>query len=185
MCSLAACATMCLMDFETLANQHKDAVYRQMVRVCGNHEDAEDVLVEALMKAYRRLDQLRDFVAFRAWLAQIAKRVCWQLKARESLLPLMQLSELEGEGAHLSPATPGMETYLASQQMKELLNAAIASLPPEYRSVLELRDVQELRGSEVAKQLGISLAAMKSRLHRARALLRQRLDAALMGSTAD
>jgi RNA polymerase sigma-70 factor (ECF subfamily) len=171
------------MDFEALANEHKDAVYRQMVRVCGNHEDAEDVLIEALLKAYRHLDQLRDSVAFRAWLAQIAKRVCWQLKARESLLPLMQLSELEEEGTQISAAPAEMENHFASQQMKELLNGAIASLPPEYRSVFELRDVQDLPGGEVAKRLGISLAAMKSRLHRARALLRERLDAALIGNT--
>ncbi len=58
------------MNFETLVNQHKDAVYRQMLRVCGNHADAEDVLIEALLKAYRHLDQLRDSVAFRAWLAK-------------------------------------------------------------------------------------------------------------------
>jgi RNA polymerase sigma-70 factor (ECF subfamily) len=55
-------------DFEKLANQHKDAVYRQMVRVCGNREDAENVLIEALLKAYRNLDLLRDAVAFRSWL---------------------------------------------------------------------------------------------------------------------
>jgi RNA polymerase sigma-70 factor (ECF subfamily) len=53
------------MDFEALANEHKDSVYRQMIRVCGNREDAEDVLVEALMTAYRHLGQLRDLVAFR------------------------------------------------------------------------------------------------------------------------
>jgi RNA polymerase sigma-70 factor (ECF subfamily) len=63
-------------DFETLANQHKDAVYRQMVRVCGNREDAEDVLIEALLKAYRNLDRLRDAVAFRSWLGRIASRCC-------------------------------------------------------------------------------------------------------------
>jgi len=81
-------------DFDTLARQHKDAVYRQMIRVCGNREDAEDVLIEALLKAYRHLDQLRESAAFRAWLVQIAKRVCWQLKERESLIPLLQLSML-------------------------------------------------------------------------------------------
>ena len=53
-------------NFERLANQHKDLVYRQMVRVCGNREDAEDVLIEALLRAYRHLDQLRDSVAFRS-----------------------------------------------------------------------------------------------------------------------
>jgi len=64
------------MNFEALANEHKDAVYRQMIRACGSREDAEDVLVEALLKAYRNLDQLRDSVALRSWLAQIARRVC-------------------------------------------------------------------------------------------------------------
>src|SRR5450755_1491801 len=62
------------MDFEDLANQHKDAVYRQLMRACGNREDAEDVLIEALLKAYRNLDQLRETGAFRAWLAQIGRR---------------------------------------------------------------------------------------------------------------
>jgi len=56
-------------DFDVLTRQHKDSVYRQMLRVCGNREDAEDFLVEALLKAYRHLNQLRDLVAFRAWLA--------------------------------------------------------------------------------------------------------------------
>jgi|GEM_PF-5014433 len=60
----------CNLDFESLANQHKDSIYRQMLRVCGNHEDAEDVLIEALLKAYSSLHQLRDSESFRAWLAQ-------------------------------------------------------------------------------------------------------------------
>ena len=77
-------------DFEALANEHKDAIYRQMLRVCGNREDAEDVLIEALLKAYTSMDQLRDSASFRAWLAQIARRVCWQLKEHEALLPLLQ-----------------------------------------------------------------------------------------------
>lgn len=85
-------------DFERLTNQHRDAVYRQMVRVCGNREDAEDVLIEALLRAYRHLDQLQDSAAFRAWLARIASRVCWRLKKREALLPLLQLSDSASEG---------------------------------------------------------------------------------------
>ena len=139
-------------DFDALARQHKDAVYRQMIRVCGNREDAEDVLIEALLKAYRHLDQLRESDAFRAWLAQIAKRVCWQLKERESLLPLLQ---------------------------QQLLNEAIDVLPALYRPVYELCDVEDLRGDEVAQRLSISRAAMKSRLYRARGLVRTHLDAAL------
>ncbi len=167
------------MDFEALANEHKDAVYRQMIRVCGNREDAEDVLVEALLKAYRHLDQLRDSVAFRAWLAQIARRVCWQLKEREALMPLLQLSALEDEGRQIAGNDPPVDQQLALRQMKELLAEAVRGLPPDFRSVYELRDLQEKPGEAVAQQLGISLTAMKSRLHRARDLVRQHLDAAL------
>jgi RNA polymerase sigma-70 factor, ECF subfamily len=174
------CNNECV-DFDSLARQHKDAVYRQMIRVCGNREDAEDVLVEALLKACRHLDQQRESTAFRAWLAQIAKRVCWQLKEREALLPLLQLSTLEDEGRELAGAEPPLDMQLARQEMKELLNQAVNALPALYRPVYELCDVEDLRGDEVAQRLGISRAAMKSRLHRARDLVRTHLDAALAG----
>jgi len=155
-------------DFDALTRQHKDSVYRQMVRVCGNREDAEDVLVEALLKAYRHLDQLRDSAAFRAWLAQIAKRVCWQLKEREALLPLLQLSTLEGEGREVPGADLTPEGHLVRREMKQLLDDAVEALPPLFREVYRLRDIEDRPGGEVADKLGISPAAMKSRLHRAR-----------------
>jgi RNA polymerase sigma-70 factor (ECF subfamily) len=166
-------------DFDALTRQHQDSVYRQMLRVCGNHEDAEDVLIEALLKAYRHLDQLRDSAAFRAWLAQIARRVCWQLKEHEALGPLLQLSTLDDEGRELPAPDPSPEANAARRQMKQLLDDAIATLPPLYRSVYELREIEDRPGDEVARQLGISRAAMKSRLHRAREIVRHRLDAAL------
>ena len=166
-------------DFDALARQHKDSVYRQMIRVCGNREDAEDVLIEALLKAYRHLDQLRESEAFRAWLAQIAKRVCWQLKERESLLPLLQLSMLEDEGREVPGTEPPPDVQVARQQMKQLLKEAIDALPALYRPVYELCDVENLPGGEVARRLGISQAAMKSRLHRAREMVRTHLDSAL------
>jgi RNA polymerase sigma-70 factor (ECF subfamily) len=170
-------------DFETLANQHKDAVYRQMIRVCGNREDAEDVLIEALLKAYRHLDQLRDSTVFRAWLAQIARRVCWQLREREALLPLLQLSVLEDEGRQIKGAEPSPETQVALGRMKDLLAQAIRDLPEPCRLVYEMRDLEQLSGEEVTRRLGISTAAMKSRLHRARSIVRQQLDRALAGAS--
>lgn len=166
-------------SFERLVNQHKDAVYRQMLRVCGNHADAEDVLIEALLKAYRHLDQLRDPVAFRAWLARIANRVCWQLRRREALMPLLQLSSLEEEGREIRSAEASIDVQMEKSQMKALLITAIAGLPEPYRVVYEMRDLQDIPGDDVASKLGISSAAMKSRLHRARALVRERLDDAL------
>jgi RNA polymerase sigma-70 factor (ECF subfamily) len=170
------------MDFEALANEHKDAVYRQLVRACGNREDAEDVLIEALLNAYRSLTQLRESKAFRSWLAQIGRRVCWQLKEREALLPLMQLSALEEEGAELSAGGPSVEMQAARNQMKALLQRAIESLPGAEREVYVLRDVEELSGEETAVKLNITLASMKSRLYRARANMRRYVDAALVPS---
>jgi RNA polymerase sigma-70 factor (ECF subfamily) len=165
--------------FEKLANQHKDAVYRHMIRVCGNREDAEDVLIEALLKSYRHLHQLHDARSFQPWLAQIARRVCWQLKKKEALLPLLQLSVLEQEGKEIVKDEPAMETQLAASQMKELLHQAVRQLPRLYQEVYRLRDIEDLPGPAVEKKLGISQAAMKSRLHRARELVRQFLDTAL------
>jgi RNA polymerase sigma-70 factor (ECF subfamily) len=167
-------------NFDDLANEHKDAVYRQMIRVCGNREDAEDVLIEALLKAYRNLDQLRESKAFRGWLAQIARRVCWQLKQRDSLQPLMQLSAYEEEGGQIVDPGDSPELLLAKAQMKDWLSKAVDSLEPEYREVYVLRELEEVPGEEVARRLGISLAAMKSRLHRSRESIRTYLDALLL-----
>jgi RNA polymerase sigma-70 factor, ECF subfamily len=166
-------------DFDELARHHKDAVYRQMIRTCGNREDAEDVLIEAMLKAYRHLDQLRDSDAFRSWLTQIARRVCWQLKQREALAPLVQLSSIEDESGELPAQEESQELQIARRQMKELLLRAVASLPEQDRDVYRMRDLEEMSGDDVAKKLGISLAAMKSRLHRARQSVRTFLDAAL------
>ena len=167
------------MDFEALANEHKDAIYRQMLRACGNHEDAEDVLIEALLKAYCSMDQLRDSASFRAWLAQIARRVCWQLKEHEALLPLLQLSELEEDGLDLRDKSAAPEEIAATAQIRQLLREAVAKLEPKFRNVYELRDIEEVSGEEVVARLGISLTAMKSRLHRARSILREQMEVAL------
>jgi RNA polymerase sigma-70 factor (ECF subfamily) len=170
------------MNFEELANEHKDAVYRQMLRVCGNHADAEDVLMEALLKAYRSLGQLREAAAFKAWLGQIARRICWQLREREALAPLLQLSVMEDEGAELPSQGEPLDLELARREMKDMLWRAINELPPEAREIYLLRDVEEMSGEEVAKKLGIGIPAMKSRLHRARQAVRERLDRMLSAS---
>lgn len=154
-----------------------------MLRVCGNREDAEDVLIEALLKAHRGLDALSAHEAFRTWLGRIASRVCWQLRKKQALQPLLQLSALQEEGFDLADASPSPETQAASAQLKQLLRAALDSLPADYRAVYELRALEELSGEETARRLGLSLPAMKSRWHRARSLLRNRLDAALESRT--
>ena len=164
------------MEFESLVNQHKDAVYRQMLRVCGNREDAEDVLAGAMLRAWRHMDQLEDGRAFRSWLTQIGRRVCWRLKDREALMPLLQLSAMPGEGERIPGPETAMEEAIDGKQMKELLRTALDALPEPYREVYRMRDLDGVPGEEAARRLGVTVASMKSRLHRARALLRAQLD---------
>jgi RNA polymerase sigma-70 factor (ECF subfamily) len=153
-----------------------------MVRVCGNREDAEDVLIEALLKAHRSLNALGAPEAFRTWLGRIASRVCWRLKRREALLPLLQFSSLEEDGIETRDLSPSAEEMAMTAEMKAVFTSALRSLPEHYRAVYELRAINELSGEQTARQLGLSIAAMKSRWHRARTLMRERLDTALTGA---
>ena len=89
---------------------------------------------------------------------------------------MLQLSQLEDEGREIAGGHPSPEDQLQTGRMKDLLDRAINELPLVYREVYELRDLDDVPGEEVARRLGISLTAMKSRLHRARALVRERLD---------
>ena len=173
------------MEFEALVHQHKNAVYRQMLRVCGNREDAEDVLVDALLRAWQNLDRLQDSGAFRAWLTQIARRVCWNVRRREALLPMLQLSALPGAGTDVAAAGAPMEAKIEAQRMKDILTRALNEMPSTYREVYQLRDLDGLSGEEVSSRLGISVASMKSRLHRARTLLRVRLESEFRGEHRD
>lgn len=138
-----------------------------MIRVCGNHDDAEDVLVEALLRAYRHIDKLEDPAQFRAWLATIGKRVCYRIKRQETLAPVLRLMDVAEPSV-----MPDQEASLLHEQVLELLDG----LSPNLAAVYRLRDLEGLSGEETAQRLGISLEAMKSRLHRARAAVRSRLD---------
>lgn len=159
--------------------RHKDAVYRQMVRMCGNADDADDVLSEALLNAYRAMHQLSDEAAFQSWLAIIARRTCGRLKRREALAPVLHLAELSEQGFEPKSNDPSLDTQLIEAETKACLLQVMAQLPSLYREVYELRDVQGLAASEVATRLGITVAAVKSRLHRARALVRAGIDSGL------
>ena len=91
----------------------------------------------------------------------------------------MQLSMLEEEGKDIQDDEQPVDAQLAAREMKTLFQQAVRQLPPLYQDVYRLRDIEDLPGPAVEKRLGISQAAMKSRLHRARDLMRQYLDEAL------
>jgi RNA polymerase sigma-70 factor (ECF subfamily) len=169
--------------FDQLVEEHKDAVYRQMVRACGNREDAEDVLSEALLNAYRSLGSLQDEESFRAWLAMIGRRICGRMKKRESLMPLFELSDIDHavlKSTSLSPEESALEG-----QLKECLFHAVEEIPEPYRETYQLADLDGLPLQEAADSQDVSLAAFKSRLHRARQMLRENLDRSICSFESD
>lgn len=155
-------------QFDRLARRHQGAVLRQMVRACGNRDDAEDALMEALLAAHRSLGRLRDPDAFGSWLARVAHRACARIRNRGALEPLLIADGFE----------PGTEPPPA-HETKMCIEEAIAALPDGLREAFLLRDVEGLSAEEAARRLGVSVPALKSRLHRARERLREALDQSL------
>lgn len=133
-------------------------------RACSTSDDAEDAVQIALWQLYRKIGALRTAAAFASWLFRIIERECYRLfHARDKL----QALDESLDGALRQDPLP-----LA---LRKDLVAAIATLPEPYRKILILRDVDELTAPEVAEQLGISPEAVKSRLHRARSMVRDHL----------
>lgn len=169
-------------DFDRLVAQHKDAVYRQMIRVCGNHDDAEDVLVEAMLRAYRAMDQLDDPGAFGGWLSTIARRVCLRMRRREELAPILSLAGIPGLDETLADGAPLPSDAMERGQLKGCVQEAVQALPEMYRVVYVLREIEGRPADEVGKKLGLTIPAVKSRLFRARGMVREALDRGVCGA---
>jgi RNA polymerase sigma-70 factor (ECF subfamily) len=163
------------MDYDRLVKQHKDAVYRQMVRACGNHDDAEDVLVEALLAAYRALPNIRDENAFQGWLAVVGRRVCSRIQKHEALRPVLSLSGL-GEEIEVADSRQDPVAESDQEELAMCVKKAVANLPEALRDVYLRREIEGKPAEETAVGLGITVAAVKSRLHRARQSVRKSLD---------
>lgn len=170
------------MDVERLIEQHKNAVYRQLVRMCGNETDAEDALAEAFISAIRASDQLHDPSAFRAWLAQIGRRVCLRMKSRGAILSMISIDELSWRGIEIPGEMPTPEIQAEVRDTKSCIEGVIASLPESYRDVYMRREIYGDKAQAVARELGLSLPNVKSRLHRARHMVRAALDRGLCGA---
>jgi len=171
-------------DFESLVRRHKDTVYRQMLRVCGSHEDAEDALSTALLKAYSALGSLENEESFRPWLVQIGRRVCGRMKHKEHLRPVFELEGLEQAGLQISSPDASPEEIALEDEMRRCLLKSMEELPPLYREAYSLVDLQEVSLEDAAEKLDISVPALKSRLHRARTGLRDKVEAKMRASGA-
>ncbi|MGH9724687.1 MAG: sigma-70 family RNA polymerase sigma factor [Candidatus Acidiferrales bacterium] len=167
--------------FEPLVRRHERRVYRVTLAVLGNAEDAEEAMQDAFVKAYRHLDQFRQESKFTTWLTRIAINEALQKKmarkenisleeVRESEIPLPRRDE---------PWRADPEKLYGRQEMKRLVESAIQSLDAIYRQAFVLRDVENMSAQEAAEAAGIAVAAMKSRVLRARLMVREALAAKL------
>jgi RNA polymerase sigma-70 factor, ECF subfamily len=167
--------------FEALVNLYERRVYNIAYRLMENPADAEDVLQEAFLKAFENLGQFRKESSFYTWVVQIAVNSALQKLQKRQKNPSQPLDdpgmgdeEYKPKEIAIWEETP--EKLFSQKEVKEILDRAIASLPLIYRSVFLLADVEEMPMAEIAKLLGLTLAAAKSRLIRARLELRDRLS---------
>jgi RNA polymerase sigma-70 factor, ECF subfamily len=157
---------------ELLVRTYHDRVYRFGLRVCRDAFDADDAVQEAFVTLARRPDVVRHPGAL-SWLMTVIRNACLRM-----LQPLRRartrLAEADESGALPAPALDP-EAALERWQLVHRVHRAIAALEQPYREVLILRDLEGLSGEQVCAALGLSPAAMKSRLHRARAAIREML----------
>lgn len=164
---------------EALLTKHENSVYRFGLRMCGNEADARDVLQETLLAAYRNLASFRGDSKLSTWLYQIARSFCLKQRRLREGEPAKFASLDDGPARHVAEDVTGTDTRTHARQVSEVIQAAIGTLPEDHREALVLRDVEGLSAEEAAEVAGVEVGALKSRLHRARLALKQRLSAVL------
>jgi RNA polymerase sigma-70 factor (ECF subfamily) len=166
--------------FAELVRRYERRIYRMARQITQNDEDAEDVLQESFLKAFEHLDSFQGQSKFYTWVTRIAvNESLMKLRKRKSdrTVSLDENIETDEEPIVREIAvwddTP--ESKYSQEELREILDRAIDSLKPIFRTVFILRDVEEMSTEETAEVLGLSVAAVKSRLLRARLQLRERL----------
>jgi len=166
--------------FTELVNRYAQRVFRVARHITKNDQDAEDVLQDTFLKAYSRLGQFEGNAKFYTWIVRVAvNEALMRMRRGKNRVTVSLDQELEtSDGAiqrELPAETESPEESLSRTELRESLTQAIDSLSEIYRPVFVLRDVEGLSTEETAEMLNLSLAAVKSRLLRARLQLRQKL----------
>lgn len=160
-------------------------VFSFSMKVCGHREDAEDTMQDVLVSSLPHLAKIDDSRALSVWLYTAARNRCWRNRRRHSYTKSVALEDLMPNDAELAEllaaATESPEEQTLHQENHQMVHAAVLELPPQYRMVIVLHDMEELDTDEVAAVLGIKPGTVRVRLHRARLLLRQEMDEKLRG----
>ena len=167
--------------FEQLVRRYDRNVFRIAQHITQNREDAEDVVQDAFLKAYQNLGQFQGQSKFYTWLVRIAvNEALMRLRRRrpERMVSLDEDVKTEEDSMPREVAdwAPNPEQLYTQAELKDILSKTIQGLPPGFRTVFVLRDVEGLSTEETAEALNLSIPAVKSRLLRARLQLRERLN---------
>jgi RNA polymerase sigma-70 factor (ECF subfamily) len=167
---------------EMLVDTYGDRVYRLTYRITGSNEDAEEATQDALWTAARKIASFKGESQFGSWLYRIAANAAYQKlrsrkgKGREIALDDV-LPALDAD-MHFEPMddwAPRVDDNALNGELREELEKAIDELPPDYRTALVMHDVEGMPNPDIAETLGISLPAVKSRVHRSRLFVRKKL----------
>jgi RNA polymerase sigma-70 factor (ECF subfamily) len=166
--------------FHELIRPYERSVYMMALSFLKNEEDAEDAAQEAFLKAYRNLASFRGESKFGTWVISITLNEARSRLRRMKSMPTESLDEPSEEDGHVSPALLRdwreiPSESLEGKEMRQILQEAISALPPIYREIFLLRDVEELSIAEAAEVLQITPVSVKVRLHRARMMLQKSL----------
>lgn len=168
-------------DLETALRQQVDRLYRMGLGFCGNHADAQDLVQETLLRAYRNWGQFEGRAELSTWLYRIASRVCLRMRRRRAGQPA-RIESLDEDPAFAEKTMVDLDAMARRQHAEEheaeavdRLQEAILGLPEEFRVVLVLKEIAELSVEQTARILGLKPQTVKTRLHRARMRLRRKL----------
>ena len=172
--------------FGKLVNHYENAIFNVVFRMVGNRHDAEDVTQEVFIRAFRKIRTFGGRSSFATWLYSIAANQSISERRRRSAKSRkgsVQMSVLDGNrnGAAYDPPGdgPAPDTKLHASETHRQIEQAIAGLDDDYRTVVVLRDIEELDYNTISDVLGCSRGTVKSRLHRARLELRHKLQGLL------
>ncbi|MFO7675466.1 MAG: sigma-70 family RNA polymerase sigma factor [bacterium] len=166
--------------FEELVRRYERKVYNIVYRMLGNPEDASEALQDTFLRAYRFLGKFEFKSQFFTWLYRIATNVSLTKLRRRKSPVVMSIDQPVGESEDMTFEIPddqfSPELLFRRREMQRRLQEAVDELPEDYRTVVVLRDLEGLSNEEVSKVLNLTVAAVKSRLHRGRMVLRGKLE---------
>jgi len=159
--------------YEVIMRRYNQRLYRVARAILHNDAEAEDVMQDAYVRAYEHLGQFAARAPFSTWLTRIAVHESLaRLRRRNRNQPLDEMDYDGGSSMELTSNAPGPEQNASSAQLRELLEEAILGLPENYRTVIMLRDVEEMSTSETAEALDLTEDNVKVRLHRGHGMIR-------------